>query len=140
MGGLKVGRRFGLLLLLVVIGLFISPTVHAGVLSGGTTTSPNLRSLNYLSYTWYHMYLKKFNETYQKAVELGVDNETLQKAMELHKMAKENYNKALELSNGCILAHLEDLRLLSLLRNSYINELKAVRILEDAIETILNRS
>ena len=136
MGGLKVGRRFGLLLLLVVIGLFISPTVHAGVLSGGTTTSPNLRSLNYLSYTWYHMYLKKFNETYQKAVELGVDNETLQKAMELHKMAKENYNKALELSGGNILMALGELKMLPFLRTAYLDELKALGILEAAIKEL----
>ena len=92
--------------------------------------------INFLYYRLYTTAAEKFNETYQKAVELGVDNETLQKAMELHKMAKENYNKALELSGGNILMALGELKMLPFLRTAYLDELKALGILEAAIKEL----
>ncbi len=68
----------------------------------------SLTLLNFLGYRWYNMYHEKFNETYQKALELGVDNETLQKALELHKEAEKYYNEALEVTDGNILTYLGD--------------------------------
>jgi hypothetical protein len=134
--GKHMRKKLPWLAVLLVMGFLISPLVSAGTVSGGVSSSGNLRTLNYLAYTWYHMYSKQFNESYQKAVELGVDNETLQEALAYHEKAVENYQKALELSKGAILAHLGDFRLLSPLRNAYVNEMKAVKLLKEAIKKL----
>ncbi|AAL80411.1 pyrolysin [Pyrococcus furiosus DSM 3638] len=96
----------------------------------------SILTLNFLGYSWYRLYSQKFDELYQKALELGVDNETLALALSYHEKAKEYYEKALELSEGNIIQYLGDIRLLPPLRQAYINEMKAVKILEKAIEEL----
>lgn len=94
----------------------------------------SISTLNFLYYRYYIRENKTFNELYQTALELGIDNETLQKALRLNQTAQEEYEKALELSGGNILLGLGDPRLLGPLRKAYLNIKKAVEILERAIE------
>lgn len=98
----------------------------------------SIPTLNFLGYRWYNMYKEQFEELYQKATELGVDNETLQKALEYHETAEEYYKTAEELAGGNVLLGLGDVRLLRPLRQAYLNEMKAVEILQKAIEELEN--
>lgn len=65
-----------------------------------------------------------------------MDNETLQKALELHKEAEKYYEEAIEITDGNILAYLSDPRLIRPLRLAYLNEMKAVKLLLEAIEEL----
>jgi len=96
----------------------------------------SIPTLNFLGYSWYKLYSEKFSKLYEEAVELGVDNETLALALEYHQKAGEYYSKVLELSEGNVIYHLYDIRLLAPLRQAYVNEMKAVRILEKAIKEL----
>lgn len=98
----------------------------------------SIPTLNFLGYRWYNMYKEKFDELYQKATELGVDNETLQKALEYHETAEEYYKTAEELAGGNVLVSLADVKLLRPLRQAYLHEMKAVKLLQEAIEELEN--
>ncbi|RLF83689.1 hypothetical protein DRN44_00195 [Thermococci archaeon] len=93
-------------------------------------------ALNFLGYRWYNKYLKEFEELYTKALEMNVSNETLQLALQYNETASKYYQKALELSNGNIILHLGDVRILAPLRKAYLNEIKAVEILREALEKL----
>ncbi|WP_223211929.1 C1 family peptidase [Thermococcus henrietii] len=96
----------------------------------------SLTALNFLAYRWYNMYLQEFNELYQKALQMNVSNETLKLALQYNETAATYYQKALELSNNNIILHLGDLQLLVPLRKAYLNEVKAVEILKEALEKL----
>ncbi|WP_281176026.1 S8 family serine peptidase [Thermococcus celericrescens] len=101
-------------------------------------TRSSIPTLNFLGYRYYHMYLQQFNELYQKALELGVDNETLQQALSHNETAAEYYKTAEEIAGGNLLLNLGDIRLLLPLRQAYLHEMKAVKILQKAVEEIEN--
>ncbi|WP_148882662.1 S8 family serine peptidase [Thermococcus aciditolerans] len=101
-------------------------------------TRSSIPTLNFLGYRYYHMYLQQFNELYQKALELGVDNETLQQALSHNETAAEYYKTAEEIAGGNLLINLGDIRLLLPLRQAYLHEMKAVKILQKAVEEIEN--
>ncbi|NJE01651.1 S8 family serine peptidase [Thermococcus sp. JdF3] len=98
----------------------------------------SIPTLNFLGYRYYHMYLQQFNELYQKALELGVDNETLQEALSYNETAAEYYKTAEEIAGGNLLINLGDIKLLLPLRQAYLHEMKAVKILQKAVEEIEN--
>lgn len=99
----------------------------------------SLAALNFLGYRWYNMYKEQFDELYKKAIELGVDNETLQQALQYHETAAEYYQEVLDIvGEEGILLHLSDIRILAPLRKAYLNEIKAVEILKKAIEELEN--
>ena len=93
-------------------------------------------ALNFLGYRWYNIYLKEFKELYMKALEMNVNSETLQLALQYNETATKYYQKALELSNGNIILHLGDVRILAPLRKAYLNEIKAMEILREALEKL----
>ncbi|MDK2868963.1 MAG: hypothetical protein PWP39_198 [Pyrococcus sp.] len=97
--------------------------------------APSITMWNFLSYTYYKLYLKKYEEYMEKAKELGVDEETIKKAEEHYNLAISYYNKAIELAEGSIISSLGDIRLLSPLRQAYLHLKMAVEILEDAIKS-----
>ena len=117
----------------LLLGMAIPQTGAAPVKS--TERSNSLAMLSYYYYRNYNALLPKFNSTYQKAVELGVDNETLSKAMELYNNATFLMEKAVQLSPGNnILAGIGSYRVLRLVRNAYIYLVEALRVLEEAIQ------
>ncbi|NJE09752.1 S8 family serine peptidase [Thermococcus sp. MAR1] len=89
---------------------------------------------NYVWYMLYWRYDQKFDPLYQKAVELGVDNETLQEAMQYKQLADQYYEEA----KKYITPGRENLAIAALpyIRKAYINILKAYSILEEAIEEL----
>ncbi|QDA30901.1 pyrolysin [Thermococcus indicus] len=99
-------------------------------------TRSSIPTLNFIGYRYYNMYLEQFNELYQKALELGVDNETLQQALSHNETAAEYYRTAEEIAGGNMLLNLGDIKLLLPLRQAYLHEMKAVKILQKAIEEL----
>ncbi|WP_237268609.1 S8 family peptidase [Thermococcus celer] len=91
------------------------------------------------NYVWYMLYLsydRKFDKFYEKAVEAGVDNATLQKAMEYKQLAEQYYSAAEQYMMPSM-GQEERLGVavmaLPYLRNAYLNILKAYKLLEEAI-------
>ncbi|MCD6373637.1 MAG: hypothetical protein J7L37_08880, partial [Thermococcus sp.] len=66
-------------------------------------------------------------------LEAGVNETILQKALAANQTAAEYYQKALDLAGGNLLLHLGDFRVFAYLRNAYIAESTAVRILKEAL-------
>ncbi|WP_167906323.1 S8 family serine peptidase [Thermococcus sp. CX2] len=89
---------------------------------------------NYVWYMLYWRYDQKFDPLYQKAVELGVDNETLQEAMYYKELADSYYEEGKKYMNPMR----ESLAVAALpyVRNAYLNILKAYKILEEAIKEL----
>ncbi|RLF87762.1 hypothetical protein DRN43_07055 [Thermococci archaeon] len=97
----------------------------------------SLTSISFLYYKYYENGLDEFNKLYQQALELEVNNETLEEALKLNQTAAEYYKTALEFAGGkSILPKLGDPRLLSPLRKAYLSIEEAVEILRTAIEAL----
>ncbi|WP_048147146.1 C1 family peptidase [Pyrococcus abyssi] len=121
--------------------IFVVVKQDPTIIAYGSYTKPapvriSIPVLNFLGYSWYKLYSQKFEELYNEAIKLGIDNETLGLALKYHEKAAEYYSKVLELTGGNILYHLRDIRLFAPLRGAYVNEMKAVRILEKAIKEL----
>ncbi|WP_246112351.1 CARDB domain-containing protein [Thermococcus aciditolerans] len=87
--------------------------------------------MNYIGYLYYHRLSRRFDELYNESLRKGVDNETLTAALEHRKLAEEYYEKAEEF--GPVLQNLSNPQVLAPLRRAYLEMLKAVRILEEAL-------
>ncbi len=98
-----------------------------------TKVQPDFNVFNYLYNRWYQNKLSEFNKLYQKALNAGVNETILQQALTANQTASEYYQKALDLAGGNIFLHLGDFRLLALLRNAYVAESTAVKILKEAL-------
>ncbi|WP_456422493.1 hypothetical protein [Thermococcus sp.] len=124
----------------LVLGIILLGTVlpQTGAISVTTTTGLSPTMIMMLSYFYYRNYnalLSEFNSTYQKAVELGVDNETLSKAMELYSNATVLIQKATQYSaGGNILASLGSYRIMILVRNAYFYLREALDVLNEAVQ------
>ncbi|WP_297503479.1 S8 family serine peptidase [Thermococcus sp.] len=93
-----------------------------------------LSTLNYIGYRYYNMYSQQFEKLYSEAFKLGVNDTILEQAKSLNETAAQYYQKALDLAGGNIIIHLGDPSLIMPLRQAYVHELKAVRLLQGAIE------
>ncbi|ASJ08688.1 peptidase [Thermococcus siculi] len=98
-------------------------------------TQSDYNSISAMNYVWYMLYWRydqKFDLLYQKAVELGVDNETLQEAMHYNELADQYYEDA----EKYMTPGRDALAVAALpyMRKAYINILEAYNILEQAIE------
>ena len=96
----------------------------------------SLSTLNFISYRYYNMYSEQFEKLYSEAVKLGVNDTVLQQAKALNETAAQYYQKALDFADGNIFLHLSDPRLIMPLRQAYLHEMKAVKLLQKAIEEI----
>jgi len=119
---------------LLVKFIYASPvTVTVTVKFEPKQIHPQFNVLNYLYYRWYQNRLSEFNQLYQKALNAGINETILQKALSCNKTAGDYYQKALDLAGGNLFLHLNDFRLLGPLRNAYIAETTAVKILKEAL-------
>ena len=89
---------------------------------------------SYILNMLYQGYNQKFDQLYQKAVELGVDNETLQTAMHYKKLADQYYRRAAKYMtsggrNFSVIAFIS-------VRKAYINIRRAYNILEKAVSEL----
>ncbi|WP_297092762.1 S8 family serine peptidase [Thermococcus sp.] len=89
---------------------------------------------NYVWFMLYWRYDQKFDPLYQKAVDLGVDNETLQEAMQYKQLADQYYAEA----EKYLTPGRDNLAIAALpnIRKAYLNILKAYTILEEAVNEI----
>lgn len=96
------------------------------------TASEALYQIGTLWYVVYNKKLDTFEELYNKAVELGIDNETIQEALHHKEIAEQYYEEASKF--GPVIRNLTNPRVLPYLRKAYIHMKKAVEILTQAIE------
>ncbi|NJE53686.1 hypothetical protein [Thermococcus sp. 21S9] len=113
---------------------------QAGAVSLTTTSGVSPTTIMMLTYFYYRNYnalLPEFNATYQKAVELGVDNATLSEALALYNNATVLMQKATQISaGGNILASLGSYRVMILVRNAYFTLRDAYEVLTTAIQNV----
>ncbi|AIF68702.1 hypothetical protein PAP_01300 [Palaeococcus pacificus DY20341] len=96
------------------------------------TSGDIIRTMDVVWYMLYNKYNAKFNETYAKALELGVDDETIQEAQKYKELADQYYKDAWQFGHplqGYIQA-------VPYLRKAYINIKNALDILNNAIEAL----
>lgn len=120
--------------LVALVLLLVLATVPATAAAAQTRSASTVAGLTLRYYRAYTSMVQEFNVTYQKALELGVDNQTLSAALELYENATEEIATAKKLSNGgCILASLGDYYVFLHIRLAYVDITKALAILRDAI-------
>ncbi|MFA4662089.1 S8 family serine peptidase [Pyrococcus kukulkanii] len=93
---------------------------------------PMVLVYSYYYVVGYKILSQDFEKYYNIAQEAGVSSEVLQEAMELKKVAEENYKKAVELG---ILVNYGNPYAFPYIREAYINLLKAIDILKNALES-----
>ena len=101
-----------------------------------TTQSDYIRisTMNYAWFMLYWRYNQKFDALYQKALELGVDNETLQEAMKHKELADQYYEEAKKyLTPGREVLAIAGL---PYIRKAYVHIKEAYTILEKAVEEL----
>ncbi|WP_225806987.1 S8 family peptidase [Thermococcus bergensis] len=92
-----------------------------------------MRTMYMTWYLLYNSYSRKFDDLYAKAIELGVDNETLQEALTYKELAEENYNAIAEKFGIPIQPKIQAI---PYIRRAYINIKTAYEILSEAIEDL----
>lgn len=97
------------------------------------TASEALYQIGTLWYVVYNKKLDTFEELYNKAVELGIDNETIQEALHHKEIAEQYYEEAGKF--GPIIRNLTNPKVLPYLRKAYIHMKRAVEILTEALES-----
>ncbi|ASJ06793.1 S8 family peptidase [Thermococcus pacificus] len=95
---------------------------------------PAVSGINYFYYSRYLRLNQTFTELYQKAVELGVDNETLQMALNYQQAAEAWYKEGLEYMNP--MATSSGVLAMIRFRRAYVSIQDAIRILEKAVEEL----
>lgn len=92
------------------------------------------RSKRFITVTFWILYKyqkEKFDELYNEALSIGIDNETLKEALENAGLAEEYYQEAMKYGSPL---HTFVPQQVPLLRRAYLHMRKAVRLLEKAIE------
>ncbi|WP_457754479.1 NosD domain-containing protein [Thermococcus sp.] len=85
-------------------------------------------SFTYFYYLRYIRLLKVFNESYEQVIQLGIDNETLSKVINLKNLAEEEWQLAWQKGSPVIIS---DLRAFVHLRKAYLYLKEAETILEE---------
>jgi len=125
-----------LLLAAVSMAFSATPVVAASTQSSIMSKEPVISSLNYFYYSKFVKLNQTFTNLYQKALELGVDNETLQMVLNYQQAAEAWYRKGLECMNP--MASSSGVLALIHFRKAYVSIRDAIRILENAIEELEN--
>ena len=89
-------------------------------------------SLQYFYYLRYNEGIDKFEELYNKSVELGVDEETLKLAIEYRELAEKEYELAWKFGHP-LKGHIQTF---IHMRRAHLYLMEAIEILEKAIEEI----
>ncbi|QDA30579.1 hypothetical protein FH039_01660 [Thermococcus indicus] len=90
-----------------------------------------IATLNFIYYRYYSLTNATFEKLLAQANESGVDNETIKKALEYRELAERWYSQAE--AYGPIILNLANPKVLPPLRNAYLNLMKAVKLLENAL-------
>ncbi|NJE06326.1 hypothetical protein E3E36_09255 [Thermococcus sp. M36] len=102
----------------------------------------DLMAITTINYVWnmlYNQYSSDFDKLYEKAVKMGVDNETLAKAMEYKKKAEEYYQQASVYLHGTQRfdqPSVMEILALQYLSTAYSSIYKATKLLQDAIKAL----
>jgi len=103
-----------------------------------STTPPqegvSIRTINFFYHMYYNRMIKKFDELYNKSLEVGVANETLQEALKYKELAEKYYKDAQQYKP--ILSNIGNPRLLAPLRKAYLNIKKAIEVLKNELNNV----
>ena len=96
------------------------------------TEKSSIGSIQHFYYLRYNKALEKFDELYNKSVELGVDGETVELALEYKELAEKEYELAWQFGHP-LKGHFQTF---VHMRKAYLHIKNAVEILEKAIEEV----
>ena len=97
------------------------------------TEEPQFLSFTYFYYLRYMKLLKVFNESYEQAIHLGIDNETLSRVIHLRNLAEEEWQLAWQKGSPVITP---DVRAFVHLRKAYLYLKEAEKILEKFLASV----
>lgn len=92
-----------------------------------------MRTMYTTWYLLYNSYSRKFDELYEKALELGADNETLKEALMYKELAEENYNIIMEKYGVPLQPRLQGI---PYIRRAYLNIKLAYEVLKEIVEDL----
>ena len=92
-----------------------------------------MRTMYTTWYLLYNSYSRKFDELYEKAIELGADNETLEEALMHKELAEENYSIIMEKYGVPLQPRIQGI---PYIRRAYLHIKQACTILEEIIEEL----
>jgi len=121
-------KRVYPVVIIVLLIFAIAPSASAIELR----SSKSVRSMQYFYYLRYNKALEKFNELYNKSVELGVDEETVELALEYKELAEKEYELAWQFGHP-LKGHFQTF---VHMRKAYLHIKNAIEILEKAIEEV----
>lgn len=123
--------------------LYVTIRLHSpGEIKVSYLSRKDIEAINTINHVWsmlYHRYNSTFDELYQKAMELGVDNETLSKALALRSKAEVHYDKAVQyLLWTSVPNQLSVMQVLAMqhLSVAYSSIYKATKMLEEVIKEL----
>jgi len=111
----------------------IISAVNKGVSKQVSKEGGSITTINLFYYINYKRLSEKFDELYNKSMEIRISNETLQEAIKYKDLAEEHYKETQEY--GPIMANIDNVKILAPLRKAYLNLKKAVEILENAVSS-----
>jgi len=130
-----------------MVGVFLAAFIMLSIVSIDSAvayTTPNnentygsryeqIRMMYLTWYLLYNTYYRKFDEIYNKSIELGVDNETLKEALSHKELAEENYNAIIEKYGAPLQPKIQAI---PYIRRAYVHMKMAYEILEEVIEEL----
>ena len=121
-------KRVYPVVIMVLLIFAIAPSASAIELR----SSKSVRSMQYFYYLRYNKALEKFDELYNKSVELGVDNETLKMGLKHKELAEKEYELTWQFGHP-----LKDhIQTLIHMRKAYLHIKEAINTLTTALESI----
>ena len=93
---------------------------------------PSVGSIQYFYYLRYNEGINKFEELYNKSIELGVDEETLESTLEYKELAEKEYELVWQFGHP-LKGHIQTF---IHMRKAYLHITHAIKILEKAIKEV----
>ncbi|MCO6041064.1 hypothetical protein [Thermococcus alcaliphilus] len=130
-------KYLAIVMALFLVSMAVPLTTAIG--ENGSSPIPSMGSLGrpitalqYFYYLRYKEGIEKFDELYNKSVELGVSEETLEMALEYKEMAEKEYELAWKFGHP-LKGHIQTF---VHMRRAYLYLMEAIEILEKAIEEL----
>jgi len=117
--------------IVVLLAVFLASMVIPMQIVQATEKS-SIGSIQHFYYLRYNKALEKFDELYNKSVELGVDEETVELALEYKELAEKEYELAWQFGHP-LKGHFQTF---VHMRKAYLHIKNAIEILEKAIEEV----